>query len=48
MLKVLVSCGFCFFRQLDEHRAELENKFTGLRVIFDAAADRYTVKEAIL
>lgn len=48
MLKILNACGFCFFRQLDGHRAELENKFTGLRVIFDASTATYTVKEAIL
>lgn len=45
MLEVLFKSGFCFFRQIDEKRVELENKFTGLRLIWDAENCTKTVKE---
>ena len=35
MREVLHNSGFCFFRRIDDSKVELENKFTGLRVVFN-------------
>lgn len=34
-MDMLVKCGFCFLSALDEYRTLMENKFTGLCVIYD-------------
>ncbi len=39
----LINSGFCFLADLGDHKTLMENKFTGLRVIWDASSWTYTV-----
>lgn len=42
-MSTLIKSGFAFFRALYEYRTIFENKFTGLRVIYDSRTDRHEV-----
>lgn len=42
-MKTLVNSGFCFFAALDEYRTIFENKFTGLRVLWDDRTRSFSV-----
>ncbi len=42
-MSTLIKSGFAFFRALDEYRTIFENKFTGLRVIYDSRTDSHEV-----
>lgn len=44
-MEILRASGFCFFKQIDEDRQLLENKFTGLLVIYNSKNDTYKVVE---
>ena len=44
-MKELVKSGFCFWAALDEHRTIMENKFTGLRVLWDDRTRSFYVLE---
>jgi hypothetical protein len=42
----LYKSGFAFFRELAPGLVEFENKFTGLRIIYDVKSGTKTVREA--
>ena len=42
-MSALVKSGFAFFCALDDYRTIFENKFTGLRVIYDSRTDSHEV-----
>lgn len=42
-MALLINCGFCFFAELDEYRTIFENKFTGLRLIYDSRTGSHKV-----
>ena len=42
-ISTLIKSGFAFFRALDDYRTIFENKFTGLRVIYDSRTDSHEV-----
>ena len=42
-MKELVKSGFVFFAALDEYRTIFENKFTGLRVLWDDRTRSFVV-----
>lgn len=42
-MNTLVNSGFSFFAALDEHQTLMENKYTGLRIIFDDRTGRHEV-----
>lgn len=44
-MALLIDCGFCFFAELDEYRTIFENKFTGLRLIYDSRTGGREVME---
>lgn len=39
----LVQSGFCFFAELSGGKIILENKYTGLRILWDDETQTYTV-----
>ena len=44
----LYRCGFSFFRDLGDGLIEMENKFTGLRLIYNVRTGERTVKECAI
>ena len=48
MREILYKSGFCFLLRLDADRIVLENKFTGLLLIFNERTGAHTIGEAIL
>lgn len=40
---MLTKSGFCFLEQLSNRKTLMENKFTGLRVIYNSRNDTYEV-----
>lgn len=45
-MDALYKSGFAFFRELSPGLMEFENKFTGLRVVYDVKTGTKTVREA--
>jgi len=45
-MDILYRSGFAFFRDLGDGRIEFENKFTGLRMVYDVKTGTKMVKEA--
>ena len=45
MYNVLVASGYAFLKELNENETLLENKFTGLRVVFNTSRNSYKVIE---
>jgi len=41
-LETLTACGYCFLKELGNNDAIYENKFTGLRILYNY--DNYTFK----
>lgn len=39
----LMASGFCFLKQISNRKMLMENKFTGLRVIYNSRNDTYEV-----
>ncbi len=39
----LIASGFCFLAQISNRKTLMENKFTGLRVIYNSRNDTYEV-----
>lgn len=39
----LIQSGFCFFAELSSGKIILENKYTGLRILWDEDTQSYTV-----
>lgn len=44
-MAALVKSGFAFFAVLNEHETLMENKFTGLRIIYDDRTGNHRVVE---
>lgn len=44
-MEALYKSGFAFFKELGQGIIEFENKFTGLRVIYDAKTGTTTTRE---
>jgi hypothetical protein len=44
----LFKCGFAFFREVAPGIIELENRFTGLRLIYNVKTGEKTVGEAAI
>ena len=44
----LYRCGFSFFRDLGDGRIEFENKFTGLRLVYNVRTGEKTVGESAI
>lgn len=47
-MDMLYKSGFAFLREIAPGVIEFENKFTGLRVIYDVATGKETVGEAAI
>ena len=47
-MDMLYKCGFAFFREVAPGLIEFENKFTGLRIIYDVKSGTKTVGEAAI
>ena len=45
-MDMLYASGFAFFRELSPGVIEFENKFSGLRLIYDVKTGTKTVREA--
>ncbi len=43
-MDMLYKCGFAFFRDMGNGMIEFENKFTGLRLVYDVKTGKRTVK----
>lgn len=39
----LISCGYAFLKEVNETETILENKFTGLRVMYDFTRNSFEV-----
>lgn len=44
----LYKCGFAFLRDLGNGCIEFENKFTGLRLVYDVRTGEKTVGETVI
>lgn len=44
----LYKCGFAFFRDHGNGKIEFENKFTGLRLVYDVRTGEKSVKECAI
>ena len=47
-MDVIYRSGFAFLRDLGGGLVEFENKFTGLRLVYDVKSGKRTVKEAAI
>lgn len=47
-MDILYRSGFAFLRELGDGLVEFENKFTGLRVIYDTKTGTRTAGEAVI
>ena len=47
-MDILYKSGFAFLRELSPGIVELENKFTGLRLVYDVKTGTKVVKEAAI
>ena len=47
-MDIIYASGFAFLRDLGNGRIEFENKFTGLRLVYDITTGRRTVKESAI
>ena len=47
-MDMLYKSGFTFLREIDNYRIEFENKFTGLRVIYNVKTGEKIVGEAAI
>lgn len=47
-MDILYNSGFAFLRDLGGGLVEFENKFTGLRLVYDVKTGTKTVKEAAI
>lgn len=47
-MDMLYKCGFAFLRELGSGLVEFENKFTGLRLVYDVKNGTKMVKEAAI
>ena len=45
MYETLISSGYAFLKSLSDNETVLENKFTGLRVVYNITRDSYKVLE---
>lgn len=43
MIKILSNSGYCFLRELEPGKIELENKFTGTLIVYDEQTEKYEV-----
>lgn len=46
-MDILYKSGFAFFRELAPGLVEFENKFTGLRVVYDVKSGKTTARETL-
>lgn len=44
-MDIIYRSGFAFFKDLGNGMIEFENKFTGLRLVYDTKTGKRTVKE---
>lgn len=44
-LETLTACGYCFLKQTGENEAIFENKFTGLRIVYNYDSYKFIVME---
>lgn len=47
-MDMLYKSGFAFLRELGDGKIEFENKFTGLRLVYDVRTGEKTVGEAAI
>lgn len=47
-MDIIYASGFAFLRELDGGKIEFENKFTGLRLVYDVKTGTKMVKEAAI
>ncbi len=47
-MDIIYASGFAFLRDLGGGMVEFENKFTGLRLVYDVKTGTKTVKEAAI
>ena len=47
-MDIIYKSGFAFLRELGDGRIEFENKFTGLRLVYDTKTGRRTVQECAI
>lgn len=47
-MDIIYQSGFSFFRELGDGLVEFENKFTGLRLVYDVKTGKRTVKECAI
>jgi len=47
-MDIIYKSGFAFLRELGDGRVEFENKFTGLRLVYDTKTGRRTVQECAI
>lgn len=47
-MDILYKSGYAFFRDLDGGKIEFENKFTGLRLVYNVRTGEKTVGEAVI
>lgn len=45
MFDTLIASGYAFLKSINENETVLENKFTGLRVVFNTSRNSYKVIE---
>ena len=46
-MDILYKSGFAFFKDHGDGVVEFENKFTGLRVVYDTKTGKRTVREVL-
>ncbi len=44
-LETLTACGYCFLKEVGENEVILENKFTGLRIMYNYDNYKFYVME---
>ena len=47
-MDIIYKSGFAFLRELGDGRVEFENKFTGLRLVYDTKTGKRTAKECAI
>lgn len=47
-MDALYKSGFAFLRELEPGVIEFENKFTGLRIVYDVESGTRTVREVLI
>ena len=45
-IETIINSGYAFFKQLNDNETIYENKFTGMRLLYDFSREVYTVMEA--